>query len=247
MSFNPCIIIPIYNHGGQIHETIDSLRTSSNLPIFIIDDGSNEATKIALAALISNEPCIKLIRLPHNQGKGVAVIEGFISAYNAGFSHAIQIDADGQHDTKALPKLLSEAENHPTALISGIPNYDSSIPKARLYGRYITHFWVWIETLSFDIKDSMCGFRVYPLASTVALVKNCTIGTHMDFDTDIIVRLYWRGVKVREHPVSVTYPPNGQSNFRTLEDNLLISWMHTRLVLGMLWRAPILLARKFKF
>lgn len=245
MSFKPCIIIPIYNHGEYIAATISSLLATSGIPIIIVDDGSDEATQAMLKTVTINNPQLSLIRLATNQGKGVAVLRGFVEAYKTGFSHAIQVDADGQHDAMALPELLYDAEAHPNALISGVPIYDDSIPRARLYGRYITHFWVWIETLSFDIKDSMCGFRVYPLASTVALTENCTIGSHMDFDTDIIVRLYWRGVKIREHPVHVIYPQNGRSNFRTLEDNLLISWMHTRLVFGMLWRIPLLLSRKF--
>lgn len=246
MSFNLCIIIPIYNHGEQIRATIDSLRTSLYLPIFIVDDGSDKATQAVLNMLVIDKPDITLLRLPSNKGKGFAVMLGFVKAYDAGFSHAIQVDADGQHDIKALPRLMQDAEVHPFALISGVPRYDNSIPKARLYGRYITHFWVWVETLSFDIKDSMCGFRVYPLVSTVALVKESSIGTYMDFDTDIIVRLYWRGVKIREHTVCVIYPDDGRSNFRPLKDNLLISWMHMRLVFGMLWRIPLLLKRKFR-
>ncbi len=247
MLFNPCTIIPIYNHGEYIGATVDTLLETVDLTVFIVDDGSDKATQTALKKVVASHSQVTLIQLLTNQGKGTAMRRGFTEAYKKGFSHAIQVDADGQHDTKALPELLHDAELHPAALISGIPIYDDSIPKARLYGRYITHFWVWIETLSFDIRDSMCGFRVYPLTSTIALIESHSIGAHMDFDTDIIVRLYWRGVEVREHPVCVIYPKDGRSNFRAIEDNVLISWMHTRLVFGMFLRIPLLLARKLGF
>src|SRR5690606_17949432 len=82
-----------------------------------------------------------------------------------GFSHALQIDADGQHDAADIPALLALAKANPEALVSGWPQYGDDMPRSRRYGRWITHFWVWIETLSLAIKDSMCGFRVYPLAA----------------------------------------------------------------------------------
>lgn len=140
--------------------------------------------------------------------------------------------------------MLAEAERYPDALISGQPLYDDSIPKSRLYGRYITHFWVWIETLSLSIRDSMCGFRVYPLAATLALCDRRAIGQRMDFDTEIMVRLYWQGTRSRFIPTRVTYPASGLSHFDALYDNLRISWMHTRLFFGMLPRIPRLLAMR---
>ena len=68
----------------------------------------------------------------------------------------------------------------------------------------------------------------------------------MDFDTDAMVRLYWYGCDVVSVPSRVRYIPGGLSNFRLLKDNLLISWMHTRLVLGMLPRIPRLLKRNIE-
>jgi hypothetical protein len=135
---------------------------------------------------------------------------------------------------------------YPEAVICGCPVYDASVPKARLYGRYATHVWVWINTLSFDIRDSMCGYRVYPLARTLALIDSVKLGSRMDFDADIIVRLHWRGAQVRNRPTRVTYPADGVSHFRLWHDNLRISRMHTVLFLGMLLRSPMLLARKWR-
>jgi hypothetical protein len=156
----------------------------------------------------------------------------------------LQIDADGQHDLSDTEQLLQLVEKNPKSLISGQPVYDDSIPKSRLWGRSITHFWVHIETCSLQVKDTMCGFRIYPLQSTCQLINDVTLGKRMDFDIEIMVRLFWRNVDIKFVPTHVDYPEDGQSHFRPLQDNVLISWLHTRLVFGMLLRLPLLLWRK---
>ena len=127
-----------------------------------------QATTELLRRLAESHQWVTLIEHDNNQGKGGAVITGLKAAFADGFTHALQVDADGQHQLDDIPKMLAKAVQHPNSVISGLPQYDASIPKGRLYGRYLTHFWVWIETLSLQIKDSMCGFRVYPLAETIA-------------------------------------------------------------------------------
>lgn len=243
-NFLPCLLIPIYNHGSLIEATFEKLRTF-NLPCILVDDGSDAATADTLDNLARAEPLITLLRLPHNSGKGAAVMHGIAEAHQRGYTHALQIDADGQHNTDDIPALLALAEKNPGALISGAPQYGGDIPKARLYGRYLTHFWVWVETLSFDIVDSMCGFRVYPLVPTRNLMQRTAIGQRMTFDIDIMVRLYLAGTPVHFLPTRVTYPENGISHFRPLQDNLAISWMHTRLTCNMLCSLPQLLWKKF--
>ena len=240
-SFAPCVLIPCYNHGAMLASVLARL-VPFNLPVIVVDDGSDARTKQHIAAL--DAPQLRVLTLPHNQGKGAAVIAGLRAAAAAGFSHALQLDADGQHQVEDTPRMLTEAERYPHCLISGQPQYDASIPKSRLYGRYITHFWVWVETLSFSLKDSMCGFRVYPLAASLELCDRRPIGQRMDFDTEIMVRLYWQGTPSRFIRTRVTYPPSGVSHFDALHDNLRISWMHTRLFFGMLPRIPHLLSRR---
>ena len=240
-SFAPCVLIPCYNHGAMLASVLARLAPF-NLPVIVVDDGSDARTKQHIAAL--DAPQLRVLTLPHNQGKGAAVIAGLRAAAAAGFSHALQLDADGQHQVEDTPRMLAEAERYPHCLISGQPQYDASIPKSRLYGRYITHFWVWVETLSFSLKDSMCGFRVYPLAASLKLCDRRAIGQRMDFDTEIMVRLYWQGTPSRFIRTRVTYPPSGLSHFDALHDNLRISWMHTRLFFGMLPRIPQLLSRR---
>lgn len=240
-TFHPCALIPIYNHKDTITATVQALR-AHGLPVMIVDDGSDEATRAVLDGLVS--PGVQLIHLSRNSGKGRAITAGIIAARDVGFTHALQIDADGQHDVADVPRFLAEGRAHPDALICGQPIYDESVPRARLYGRYVTHVCVWLETLSFMLRDSMCGYRLYPLEATCAEIDRAPLPARMDFDTETAVRLIWHGVLVRNLPTRVIYPENGLSHFHMLHDNLRISAMHTRLLLGMLPRAPMLLWRK---
>ncbi|GAB59865.1 glycosyltransferase family 2 protein [Rheinheimera nanhaiensis] len=239
-----CFVIPIYNHHETIAATVAALLPYQ-LPLIIVDDGSDMATKQVLAQLAQQHSLIQLLTLAENGGKGAAVSAGLRHALAAGLSHALQIDADGQHDIQDIPAFWQLSAQQPLALISGAPLYDDSMPRSRRIGRHITHFWVHIETLSRDIKDSMLGLRVYPLATTVALLDRVKLGQRMDFDIEIMVRLYWQGVPVQFIPTKVVYPQGGRSHFNLLRDNWLISKMHTRLFFGMLWRAPVLLWRKW--
>jgi predicted LPLAT superfamily acyltransferase len=244
MGIAACIVIPIYNHKDAIGATVAHLAVHG-LPIFVVDDGSDEATQQVLAALAQQYAGqLTLLRLPVNGGKGAAVMAGLRAARAAGYSHALQIDADGQHDATDVPRFIEAALAEPGAVILGRPVYDESVPKSRLYGRYLTHVWVWIETLSLTIRDSMCGFRLYPLALACELIDSVQLPTRMDFDIEILVRLYWRRAAFRSIPTRVTYATDGVSHFDVLWDNVRISRSHTRLVFGMLWRLPMLLAHK---
>lgn len=238
-----CFVIPIYNHHETIAATVAALLPYQ-LPLIIVDDGSDATTKQTLALLARQHSLIHLLTLAQNGGKGAAVSAGLCHAQTTGFSHALQIDADGQHDTNDIPAFWQLAAEQPLALISGAPLYDESMPRGRRIGRHITHFWVHVETLSRDIRDSMLGLRVYPLTATVALLKTVRLGQRMDFDIEIMVRLYWQGVPVKFIATKVVYPEGGRSHFNLLRDNWLITKMHTRLFFGMLWRAPKLLWRK---
>ncbi|MCK8117115.1 glycosyltransferase family 2 protein [Pseudoalteromonas sp. 2CM37A] len=245
MSSQYGFVIPNYNHHLVIRDTIAAL-VSFNLPIILVDDGSNQQTQTVLEDVEREFALVTLVRRTQNGGKGAAVQTGLAHAHQAGWSHAIQVDADGQHDLNDVEQLITRSKFAPTALVSGQPVYDESISKGRYYGRFITHFWVYIETLSFKIKDTMCGFRVYPLAAYVQLINNTRLGNKMDFDIEVMVKLYWQGTPVEFIKTKVLYPENGVSHFNVWEDNVLISKMHTRLFFGMLLRLPRLIANKFK-
>ncbi|MCU8089273.1 glycosyltransferase family 2 protein [Shewanella sp. SM21] len=237
------LVIPNYNHSAAIAQTLAELA-QFNLPCYLIDDGSNDETRYLLQSLAQTYPWVTLLLHPYNRGKGAAVMTGLRRAYRDGFSHALQVDADGQHNLADIPAMVARAQAKPDALISGKPEYDESVPKGRLYGRYITHFWVWVETLSFDIQDSMCGFRVYPLAATERLLRQQALTERMDFDIEILVKLYWQGVEILFQPTKVIYPEGGVSHFQGVADNVRITKLHTKLFFGMLKRLPWLLKRK---
>jgi predicted LPLAT superfamily acyltransferase len=241
----PCLIVPVFNPGPALGRTFEALL-AHHLPIFVQDDGSDEATRLALEHLAKTHAQIRLSRWETNQGKGAAVVEALRRAHADGFSHGLQVDADGQHDAESIGPFLTLGEAHPEAIIAGIPRYSGPVPAARRYGRWFTHAWVWLETLSFDIGDSLCGFRLYPLEAAVNLSHRTHLPPRMDFDTAIIVRLHWEGIPVLNAAVGVVYPADGVSHFHLLRDNLRLTRLHTRLVFGMLWRLPRLLARKLR-
>lgn len=240
--FAVCVVVPVYNHEHAIGTVVNALRTQA-LPVILVDDGCSPACAAVLDRL-SEQPDVTLIRHDVNRGKGAAVITGFRGAYKLGFTHAIQVDADGQHTLGDARRFVEAAREAPDAVICGRPMFDASIPKARYYGRYLTHGMVWLQTLSFDIIDSMCGFRLYPLKTTIALADQQHIGARMDFDSEIIVRLHWRQVPMRWLDTRVSYPIDGVSHFRMFLDNVRMTTLHIRLTLGMLIRLPVLLWRK---
>lgn len=241
-----CAVVPVYNHGAAVGAVVHALL-GHGLPCVLVDDGSDAECAMVLSLLAAAHPDrVRLTRLAVNQGKGGAMMAGLRLAHQLGYAHALQIDADGQHNALDIPAFLATSQSHPDRVVCGCPIYDDSVPKGRLYGRYLTHVWVWINTLSFAIQDSMCGFRVYPLAATVALIEEVDIGRRMDFDVEILVRMHWRGIGIVNQPTRVSYPSDGVSHFRVWLDNVLISRMHAKLFVGMLVRSPILLWRKLR-
>ncbi|MDD5275037.1 MAG: glycosyltransferase family 2 protein [Methylovulum sp.] len=238
-----CVIIPVYNHQHAIRQVVDTLKIFG-LPCYLINDGSSVECSAVLSQLTEQgQDWLTLYERAHNGGKGAAVIDGLRLAIADGFSHAIQVDADGQHKLEDINRLLAASGQYPDKLILGKPCFDGTVPKKRLYGRQITNLWIWINTLSFAIADGMCGFRCYPLAAVEQLLKSVQLGERMDFDLDIAVRLYWQGVDVVNIETEVKYPLDGVSHFRMLQDNVLISKKHAHLFFGMLWRIPRLLRR----
>ncbi|UTA48720.1 glycosyltransferase family 2 protein [Simiduia sp. 21SJ11W-1] len=234
----PCIVIPVFNHETLLPATLAKVLTYE-LPVILVNDGSGPACSQVMQALADEHAQVHLVCLAQNRGKGGAVKAGLQAALAMGYSHGLQVDADGQHNLEDIPRFLAAAARTPAALICGVPEYDTSVPTLRHYARYLTHVWVWINTLSLGIKDSMCGFRVYPLAPVCALLANAYTGNRMDFDPEVLVRWFWAGGDLVNLPTAVHYPEQGVSHFLPGLDNWLISCMHTRLFFGMLWRAPL--------
>ena len=238
----PCLLIPIYNHGATIPAVVDSL-SGYGLPCRIVNDGSDAATTRTLHELEARYSWVEVRHRPQNGGRGAALRTGYFWAAEQGFSHALQLDADGQHDARDVPRLLEASQKDPGALVLGRPVFDESAPAIRMFGRKFSQGLVWLETLSFAIEDPLCGFRVFPLEPTLRLLRQDPLGDRMDLDPEIVVRLYWDGVPIRSVPTHVVYHEGGLSHFRAGYDSWLIAKAHARLVAGMLRRAPALLRR----
>jgi glycosyltransferase involved in cell wall biosynthesis len=239
------ILMPVFNHGktaGPIAKKLSELK----LPIIMVDDGSNDETKNLLVEIAKENSLVKLVTLPKNLGKGGAVSAGIDKAHELGLTHVLQIDADGQHDVKRAEFFLEQSRLHPEAAICSYPEYDDSVPASRKNGRVVANTWAKIITLSSDIADAMCGFRVYPVEATWKLIHHHHFDYRMGFDIEILIRLYWKKINLRFFPIHVVYPEDGISHFHVVKDNARISWMFTRLFFAMIPRIPFLLLRNIQ-
>jgi glycosyltransferase involved in cell wall biosynthesis len=243
MTFRACIIVPVFNHADGATKLCSKVA-ALGVALFLVNDGSDDECSAILRHLGECHDWVHIIEHETNCGKGRAVLSGLRAALGAGFSHALQIDADGQHNVEDIPRFFSWAKENPSAIVVGQPLFDESVPMGRLIARYLTHVFVWIETISFAIKDSMCGFRVYPLAPVIRLANTTRLGQRMDFDPEVLVRLHWMQIQIITLKTKVVYPIGGQSHFLPWTDNWLISCMHTKLVFGMIFRLPVILYRK---
>ena len=240
-----CLLIPHYNHERQFIAFLPQL-VASGLPLIVVDDGSNSDSIAQLAAAINAYENVHLFRLQRNRGKGAAVKAGCTFARNLGFTHALQIDADGQHNVADIAQFIRTSTQQPEAIICGNPVFDRSAPKARVYGRKVTDFWVALETLSLRIKDGLCGFRVYPLTCVEKVVDRYFVGNRMDFDTEFLVKAVWLNTDLVFIKTNVIYPEQSVSHFHYWRDNLLLIRLHSRLMLGMLVRLPMLLWQRLR-
>lgn len=234
LAFNPVILIPHYNHSNTLISVINDLR-KFNLPILIVDDGSDDI-HISRINHLAKQENIFIVYRDKNGGKGAAVKNGLLEGIKREYSHAIQVDADGQHNLDDITEMLKQSRSFPNAVVCGRPIYGKDAPKSRLYGRKITNFWIMVNTKSTDIVDGMCGFRIYPLMQTAPILQEGRLGNRMDFDIEILVRLHWQKVPIIWVDTLVKYESNGVSHFKAWKDNWLISKMHARLFFLMLVR-----------
>jgi len=240
---NPCLLIPIYDHGSTIRRVVESLATA-DLPLMIVDDGSGPTTRRTLDRIASDFEWVEIRRHGVNQGKGAALVTGYRAAVERGFTHVIQLDADSQHDAADVRRFLAAAAENPDALVLGQPIFNDGVPMSRLYGRKLSVGLVWLATLSRDVRDPLCGFRCVPLAPVLRLVDHVSMGRRMDFEPELAVRLVWMGVPVVNVATRVSYFPGGLSHFDAVWDDLRLAWLYMRLTVGMLARAPELLRRR---
>lgn len=240
---NVGVVVPFYNHERAIEDTVARLK-GHGLRTWIVDDGSDPECAPVLQRIVERErDWLSVQRLPRNSGKGVAVMDGCRAMRAAGLTHALQIDADGQHDFSDIPRMVELARSNPNAIVTGVPIFDDTVPAARRYGRELTSFWVRVNTWSARMPDAMCGFRIYPLDPVLEIAAREGVGQRMEFDPEVLVRAAWHGIPIVSMPTRVTYPRDGVSHFKMVRDNVRITAMHTRLFFGMLARSPRLAAR----
>ena len=227
-------LIPHYDHAGTLPTVVSAMR-AQGLPVLIVDDASPERCRPVLDELARQDEVL-VRHLPVNQGKGGAVKAGMAWAHELGYDHVLQVDADAQHALGDAARLLEVARAQPEVVVCAEPVYGDDAPRARLYGRKLTNFWAAINSGSRQIRDGMCGFRIYPLGPVLKLLKEHRTGDRMDFDIEVLVLLVWAGVPLAWVRTPVKYEPGGVSHFHPWRDNLLISLMHARLFFRMLGR-----------
>lgn len=242
------VLIPSYNPGPKALATVRDARAYWS-PVWVVVDGSTDGSAQALTELARSDPGLRVMVRPRNDGKGAALLDGLREAQRAGFTHALAMDADGQHPAACIPQFMGASAAAPAAMVLGEPQFDASAPRIRLRGRRIANWSARVVTLRADIRDSLFGFRVYPIAPLLAVMQRTRWMRRFDFDPEAAVRLCWQGVPVINRPASVRYfrrEEGGVSHFRYARDNALLTLMHTRLMLGFLMRLPMLLARRLR-
>ena len=240
------VLIPSYNPGPKVYATVREARAVWN-PVWVVIDGSTDDSVAGLQAMAREDDGLRVIHLPQNVGKGAAVLHGLDLAAAQGYTHALTMDSDGQHPAELIPQFMAVSAGQPKAMILGKPIFDASAPRIRVNGRKISNGWANLETLWAGIGDSLFGFRIYPIRPLQAVMRGQRWMRRFDFDPEAVVRLSWRGVPAINLDAPVRYFAAGEggvSHFKYLRDNLLLTWMHTRLVLGFLLRLPLLLWRR---
>ena len=248
MSATHLVLIPSYNPGPAVLTTVQAARAQWPV-VWVVDDGSNDGSTASLQELAASDPGLHLIVLPRNSGKGAAVLTGLEAAAAAGFTHVLTMDGDGQHPAALIPDFMAASQAAPAAMILGKPVFGPEAPALRVNGRKVSNGWANFETLWMGIGDSLYGFRVYPIAPLMRIMQGRRWMRRFDFDPEAVVRLCWAGVRPINKDAPVRYlgaEEGGVSHFRYLRDNILLTWMHTRLFLGFLGRLPLLLLRRWR-
>ena len=242
------VLIPSSNPGPMVYATVKSALAHWS-PVWVVVDGSDDGTPAGLEALARDEPGLRVIVRDRNGGKGAAVLQGCEAAAREGFTHVLTMDSDGQHPAADIPAFMAASIDAPRALVLGDPVFDASAPSIRVKGRKLSNWWANVETLGGGIGDSLYGFRVYPIADLVEVMHAQGWMRRFDFDPEAAVRLVWRGLRPVNIPSPVRYlrpEEGGVSHFNYLRDNVLLTWMHTRLVLETVVRMPLLVWRKLR-
>jgi glycosyltransferase involved in cell wall biosynthesis len=242
------VLIPSYNTGERLFSTVREARAQWS-PVWVVIDGSTDGTGERMRRLAEDDPGLRVLSLPRNQGKGAAVLHGLRLARETGFTHALTMDSDGQHPAALIPEFMRTSQARPDTMVLGRPVFDASAPLLRVRGRKLSNGWAHIETLWAGVGDSLYGFRIYPIAALIDVMERQPWMRRFDFDPEAVVRLVWNGVKPLNIDAPVKYlnaAEGGVSHFNYIRDNILLSWMHARLMAEFLLRLPFLVGRRLR-
>ncbi|MGI4777454.1 MAG: glycosyltransferase family 2 protein [Janthinobacterium lividum] len=242
------VLIPSYDTGERLFSTVKAARAQWN-PVWVVIDGSTDGTAERMVQMAAEDPGLRVFVLPQNQGKGAAMLHGLQAGEEAGYTHALAMDSDGQHPAELIPSFMHASQARPDTIVLGRPIFDATAPMVRVQGRKLSNGWTHIETLWAGVGDSLYGFRIYPVSPLIAVMKRQSWMRRFDFDTEAVVRLIWGGAK----PINIDAPvkylkaaEGGVSHFNYVRDNLLLSWMHARLMSEFLMRLPGLVLRRVR-
>ena len=242
------VLIPSYNTGAKVFETVAAARAQWQ-PVWVVVDGSDDGSADGLRALARDDDGLRVEVLARNAGKGAAVLHGLALAHAAGYTHALTMDADGQHPAALIKSFMRLSMQRPDVMVLGRPVFDASAPLLRVRGRRVSNAWTNLETLGAGVGDSLYGFRVYPIEPLLQIMRRQRWMRRFDFDTEAVVRLAWRGVKPVNLDAPVKYlsaDEGGVSHFRYGRDNALLTWMHARLVFEFVLRLPVLVWKRLR-
>lgn len=243
-SMRLCLLIPHYEHAGAVGPLVDRLA-ACELACFVVDDGSGEPARRVLRELAARHPWVTVLWREENGGQGAAKRTGYRHALSQGFTHSLELDADGQHDTADIPRFVRAMTAHPSAAVLGQPVFGDDVPRARLWGRQLSRGLVWLACGSTTVRDPLCGFRGLPLAAAVSVIDSAHTGNRMSFDPEFSVRLFRAGLPIVTLPTRVSYPTDGVSHFDMLRDNLRLAGTYARLLAELPLEAPrMVLARR---
>jgi glycosyltransferase involved in cell wall biosynthesis len=219
------VLVPALNCGSTIYQVVSGAQRYV-ADVIVVDDGSNDRTgeeaRRAGAQVLSHN---------RQSGKGAALVTGMQALRQLGVRRALTMDGDGQHFAEEIPTLLRGSDACPGALIIGSRRLDTvPVAPARLFGNRFANRWVEIACGQ-RLPDTQSGFRVYPLAETLALGVRAR---HFGFETEVLIRAARARIPIVSVPVRVYYPPIEErtSHFRPFVDTIRI----ISVVLGLIFR-----------
>ena len=237
------VLIPSFNSGRLLANTVAAARACW-APVWVVIDGSTDGSAEAVDAIAQGDATVRVFRLRRNRGKGAAVQHGLIAAMAAGFTHALVMDADGQHPAERIGAFMAASAASPRAVVMGRPVFGDDAPWIRVASRRLSNACAALLTLR-RTGDTLFGFRVYPIAALLSVMRASRAMQRFDFDPEAIVRLAWDGTSLIQLATPVRYlrpADGGISHFNYLRDNLLLTRMYLRLsaaaIARLLRRAP---------